>query len=221
MGQEALCKATFGEQTSRGKALLETKELLFRGDFRVAVPLQELTRVSADAADLTVAWKGGALTLRFGDVAVAKRWAAKIRNPPGRLDKLGVKEGTRVALVTAKGEFGGDADMADFVAELGARGARLVKGAKTMADADLMFLLVDGKADLKALPKLIATLRPDAAIWTLRPKGSAAVTESDVRNAARAAGLVDVKVASFSETRTAEKFVVPVDKRGKKAAARK
>ena len=124
-------------------------------------------------AALTVAWEGGALTLEFADGAVGARWAAKIRNPPSRLDKLGVKEGTRVALVSAKGELGGDADVAGFVAELGARGAKLVKGAKTMADADLMFLVVD------------------------------------------------VKVASFSDTRTAEKFVVPVDERGKKAAARR
>jgi hypothetical protein len=35
-----------------------------------------------------------------------------------------------------------------------------------------------------------------------------------VRTAGKAAGLVDVKVARFSETHTAEKFVVPVAKRG-------
>ena len=57
MGREALCEARLGKQTSRGKALLETSDLLFRGDFRVAVPFKEMTRVRADTTKLTVAWK--------------------------------------------------------------------------------------------------------------------------------------------------------------------
>jgi len=222
MGQEATCEARLGKQASRGRALLETKELLFRGDFRVVVPFAEMTAVSADAAALKVTWRGGTLTLKLGSAAA--RWAEKIRNPPSRLDKLGVKPGMAVALVAARGELGGDDDLAGFVEELTTRGAKLLKGAKAMADADLIFLVVDEKADLKALPKLVATLRPDGGIWTLRPKGSAALVgagEADVRNAARAAGLVDVKVASFSDKRTAEKFVVPVAKRAAPRAAKK
>ena len=48
---------------------------------------------------------------------------------------------------------------------------------------------------------------PDGAIWTVRPKGVAEVSEAAVAKAARAAGLVDVKVARVSATHTAEKFV--------------
>ena len=47
-------------------------------------------------------------------------------------------------------------------------------------------------------------------IWTLRPKGSKDLTEQEMMRAGQTAGLVDVKVVSFSETLTAEKFVVPV-----------
>jgi hypothetical protein len=47
----------------------------------------------------------------------------------------------------------------------------------------------------------------------IRPKGKAVITESDVMAAGKKAGLVDVKVVSFSETHTAEKFVIPVAKR--------
>jgi hypothetical protein len=36
------------------------------------------------------------------------------------------------------------------------------------------------------------------------------ITEGDVMAAGKAAGLVDVKVVRFSETHTAEKFVIPV-----------
>ena len=34
MGLEAKCEARMGRQTSTGKALLEEKDLVFRGDFR-------------------------------------------------------------------------------------------------------------------------------------------------------------------------------------------
>jgi hypothetical protein len=50
-------------------------------------------------------------------------------------------------------------------------------------------------------------------IWTLRPKGSRDLTESEMMRAGKDAGLVDVKVVSFSDTLTAEKFVVPVARR--------
>jgi hypothetical protein len=44
----------------------------------------------------------------------------------------------------------------------------------------------------------------------VRPKGSKAITEAETMAAGKRAGLVDVKVVSFSETHTAEKFVIPV-----------
>ena len=36
MGAEALCTGHFNRQSSKGKALLETDFILFRGDFRVS-----------------------------------------------------------------------------------------------------------------------------------------------------------------------------------------
>jgi hypothetical protein len=224
MGREALCEARFGKQTSRGKALLETSDLIFRGDFRVVVPFKAMTSINADASKLTVAWSSGTLTLSLG--AEAARWAQKIRNPPSLLDKLGVKAASTVALVAAGGPFAGQDEQDDlkgFVAELAARGVKVVQQ-KPSAATDLLFFAIERKADLGLLPKLLAALRPDAGLWVLRPKGSAAVTEGDVRNAGLAAGLVAVKVAAFSSSRTADKFVVPVAKRPgarKKAAARR
>ena len=48
----------------------------------------------------------------------------------------------------------------------------------------------------------------------MRPKGKdTPVTETDARKAGLAAGLVDVKVAAFSPTHSALKFVIPVAKR--------
>jgi len=56
-------------------------------------------------------------------------------------------------------------------------------------------------------------LRANGVLWTLRPKGSPDLTESEMMRAGQAAGLVDVKVVSFSDLLTAEKFVIPVAKR--------
>ena len=62
------------------------------------------------------------------------------------------------------------------------------------------------------IAELVAGVARAAARYgSLRRKGAgAAVSEGDVRGAARAAGLTDVKVAAFSDERTADKFVVPV-----------
>ena len=49
MGQEAACEARFGGQVSLGKALLETDALIFRGAFRLSIPLGSIQM--AEAAD--------------------------------------------------------------------------------------------------------------------------------------------------------------------------
>jgi hypothetical protein len=50
-------------------------------------------------------------------------------------------------------------------------------------------------------------------LWVIRPKGRKEISEQSVMAAGKAAGLVDVKVVSFSPTHTAEKFVIPVKNR--------
>ena len=69
--------------------------------------------------------------------------------------------------------------------------------------------LVD-QAELGRIEKLKASLRPDGALWVIRPKGRPGISELAVMRAGQAAGLVDVKVVSFSATHTAEKFVIPL-----------
>ena len=229
MGREATCTARHAGKTSAGKALLETAELVFRGDFRVAVRFEDITTVSAGTSKLTVRWPGGTLVLDLG--AQAERWAQRIRNPPTRLDKLGVKATSIVALLGGARDAtrpGGDAELELFVTELGARGATVVRGTIDAGaldvenTSDILFLWLERRDDLRPLARLARSMRDDAALWVLRPKGSAAVSESDVRAAAKAARLVDVKVAAFSATRTAEKLVIPVAARGAgRATARK
>jgi hypothetical protein len=207
MGLEAMCAATVDGQTARGKALLETSELVFRGasgGLRARVPLAEVKAVTVAGKALTVKWKGGTLALELGDAA--EKWAEKLKNPPSRLKKLGVKPGARVALV---GSFEFDAT---FAGELRGAGATNVSAGLV----DVLFYAPTARTDLDRIIKLAARLDPAGALWVVRPKGrDTPVTEADTRKAGLGAGLVDVKVAAFSATHTAEKFVIPVARRAR------
>ena len=63
------------------------------------------------------------------------------------------------------------------------------------------------------LHALREALADSGAVWVVRPKGRSEITQAAVMAAGKAAGLVDVKVVKFSETHTAEKFVIPVARR--------
>ena len=122
-----------------------------------------------------------------------------------RLEKLGVKAGTDVLLL-------GLEEDAAFVKELRAAGAAVrTSGA---AQADVIVAVFRRREDLRRLPPLVPRLKAAGVLWTLRPKGSKDLTEAEMMRAGQDAGLVDVKVVSFSDVLTAEKFVVPVARRG-------
>ena len=122
-----------------------------------------------------------------------------------RVEKLGIKKGSDVLLL-------GIEDDTVFVKEL--RGAGAAMRTAGTAQADMIFALFRHRDDLRRLPPLVRRMKAEGVLWTLRPKGSKDVTESEMMRAGQAAGLVDVKVVSFSDVLTAEKFVVPVAKRG-------
>jgi hypothetical protein len=113
------------------------------------------------------------------------------------LDKLGVKQGQRVAVL---GRFDNG-----FIQELRARGASVSRG--RVKDSDQIFFGADRAAELSKLRALKQDLRKDGSLWVVRPKGTKTITESETQQAGLDAGLVDVKVVSFSPTHTAEKFV--------------
>ena len=54
MGLEAVCVAHYGESVSEGKALLESNDLRFRGDFRLTIPFTEVDSVAAGDGKLKV-----------------------------------------------------------------------------------------------------------------------------------------------------------------------
>lgn len=121
-----------------------------------------------------------------------------------RLDKLGLKPGHRYA---AWGEF----DKA-FPVELAARAGRpLEKG-----PYDAVFVRLEPSDNFKLIDKARKQIEPNGMIWAIWPKGRKELREDDIRKYALANGLVDVKVASFSDTLSALKLVIPVALRARR-----
>jgi hypothetical protein len=192
----------FGKEQSEGKALLETSEILFRGDFRLKIPFSTIKSAKAVDGELRLQAAEGSVIFHLG--AAAEKWRDKILHPKSRIEKLGVKPGAKVSLL-------GSLD-AEFLKEIGALTKSVSKG-KVAADSEWIFFTADSKEDLGALPKISKSMKGAAALWIVYPKGQKHVTENDVLAAARKAGLKDVKVVGFSSTLTALKFVIPLSQR--------
>src|SRR5262245_18090161 len=200
MGQELECTMRYRNRRLAGKANLETEHLLFRGDERHKGALKDLTGVADAGGVLNLEFAGGPAELELGKAA--EKWAAKILHPPTRADKLGIKPGLSVRLI---GEL--DAGFSDELR------AGKVETAAARAKADLIFYAAKCAADLSRTAKLANGLKPSGALWIVYPKGVPEIREIEVLATGRDAGLKDVKVASFSSTHTALKFVIPVAKR--------
>jgi hypothetical protein len=203
VGAEATCTVTFNGKRSPAKVRLETKVLQIRGrEVRLDLPFSAMKAVSARNGVLSIDHQAGLLKIAIG--AAAAKWAEQILHPPSRLTKIGVRPDWRAAVI-------GDID-ADFLEELQSAAATVTTG-RLPKDADAVFVGVSKPADFKRLAAARTAIKPSGAVWIIRPKGSAEVSEGAVMSAGRAAGLVDVKVVGFSPTHSALKFVVPLKDR--------
>jgi hypothetical protein len=206
MGNEVKCVVRLGKKRAEGKALLETSELIFRGDaplktggkLRLQIPFTSIKSLEAVNGELRVTGPEGAVVFEVGEYA--SKWREKILHPKSRIEKLGVKRDARVSLL---GEFD-----ADFLLELAVLTDNLNAGAIS-DDAEWIFFAVPSKKELALVPKHAKRMKGSVALWIVYPKGQKEITETDVIAAGRRAGLKDVKVVGFSPTHTALKFVLP------------
>ena len=118
-----------------------------------------------------------------------------------RTEKLGVKPGARVALRGLKD--------AGFAAELKASGAKVV-ARPGPGRYDIVIVRLDAAADLPFLADAKERIVPNGMIWAVWPKGRKEFREDDIRNFGASAGLVDVKVMSFSDELSGLKLVIPL-----------
>jgi hypothetical protein len=202
MGREIQCRAKSGGKWIAGKALLETNEVIFRGDLRLKIPIAALDSVTARAGELHLKWSGQSAVFELGDQA--EKWAHTILHPKSTADKLGIKPGLTISAL----KLAGDATMND---------ARKVVASfaddKPLKNSDMIFLGATTASDLRGLKKLLASLAANGALWVIYPKGRKDITELQVLGAGRATGLLDIKVVSYSATHTALKFVRPKNER--------
>ncbi len=205
MGNEANCAVSVGKQKARGRVLLETSELIFRGEdgaLRLKIPFSSVKSAKAVNGELRLEVPEGLAVFALG--ANAEKWREKILHPKTRSEKLGVKANEAVCLV---GEFDGD-----FLAELSSCTKNVTSG-KVAGAPDLIFFAAESSKELSQVAKLAKNLKDRAALWIVYPKGQKEITENDVLAAGRKAGLKDVKVVGFSPTHTALKFVTPLSRR--------
>jgi hypothetical protein len=203
MGAEASCTLRFKGRTRAGMARLETDVLEFRGgDVRLSMPFSRISKITARAGTLSVTLPEGTASFDLG--ASASRWAGKILHPPSRLEKIGVRPQWMASAIGV--------DDRGFLDELERAVAELTIG-RLASGRDAIFLGATDASQLQRLAKAKILIKPNGAVWVIRPKGRPEISEGAVRTAGRAAGLVDVKVVSFSATHTAAKFVIPLSKR--------
>src|SRR5689334_3175726 len=205
MGAEARCQLRVGEAVHEGKALLETDELLFRGDkqgaergVRLAIPLASIRGVTGTNGALRVRFDGGDATFVLG--AQAEKWAEKIRSPKSLIDKLDVKPEHTVSVVGLLAT--------EFIESLRARAARVVIE-RLAPQSNVIFFGAENTAALSRLAKAAAAMARDGAIWVVHPKGATGLRDTEIFAEAKRLGLTYTKVARFSPTHTAEKLVIP------------
>lgn len=129
------------------------------------------------------------------------------RPPRSRLDKLGISPRSVVSVIGL--------DDPSFDRELAACTAHVTTG-RVRKGARIVVAAIRTLADLDRLTAWRGAMAEDGAIWAVWTKGQKALTETHVRNAALAQGLVDVKVMSFSPELSGLKLVIPVALRTKK-----
>jgi hypothetical protein len=182
-----------------GKAVLDDEGVVFRGQHEERVVVRFV-----DSRDAVVEGDWlifGPLELELGAKHAAK-WARQISTPKSVLEKLGVKSGQTAVLL---GDY-----PHEFEDELRKKGL-VTTNRPTRALPELVFLFLTSSKQLTRLPPIADT----GVLWMIRGKGKTApITESQSRAAGLAAGLVDIKVVAFSPTHSAEKYVVPVQRRG-------
>lgn len=193
MGREALIYATVDGQAEEVKALLESSELILRGEIRRRYPRSAIGDVRADGDALHFHCLGEHVRLELGAKA-AEAWRLAIATPPPTLRvKLGLDKGAGAFLV------GQTAD-----AEL----CRALAGAlvNDVEVAAIIIACVDEIGDLENAFAASAS-KPSLPIWMVYRKGRGVeVGDGIIRSSLRSAGFRDTKSCSVSDVYTATRY---------------
>jgi len=185
MGYEAKChvRVTNADGSVReadAMVLLETDDLVVRGEARIKIPRTAIQRVAARAGVVTVTAPQGVVALTLGADAAAK-WLKKIQEPPKRLiDKLDVKPNGKVWMIGV--------DEKTLIEQLAERTTNLVRGTRA-SSCDVVFVGVENESQLERIDKAMSALTDAGAIWVVHRKGPSGVADTTIFAKARALGL--------------------------------
>jgi hypothetical protein len=205
MGYETKCDVRVDDgagvrHATNATVLLETDELIVRGEARVRVPRAEIREVTRRAGTVTVTSPTARVILTLGADA-APKWERKLQEPPKRLiDKLDVKPDAKVWVNKLT-------DSA-LVAQLAKRTSSVSTG-RSATNVDVAFVQVDRESDLARIGVAAKAIVPNGAIWVVHPKGKDGVADTTIFAEAKRLGLTYTKVARVSDVQSAEKLVWP------------
>jgi hypothetical protein len=196
MGREAECGCETNGIKVHVKALLESRELILRGEMSRRIPFSAMSKVRVSGERLCFEVKAEPWSLALGS-ALAKQWAAIVLKPPPSLaKKMGIAAELTVELAGAVD----DKNLEEALAE-----AKAI----TRRNGELIVARVDTTEALAQVLKTKAVpLANGIPMWVVFRKGRGqALGEHDVRALCLAAGLVDHKVTAVSAALTALRFV--------------
>ena len=82
MGRELVCTVRSGGKTAIAKTLLETNEIIVRGELHLRISFSSLKSVVARDGELHLKWPEGSAVFEIGEHA--EKWAYKMEGrPPG------------------------------------------------------------------------------------------------------------------------------------------
>lgn len=193
MGREAEALCHWAGTSGQAHILLESAEIILRGEVRARIPRASIRSFRADGGDLTVDAAAGQLVAELGG-AVAASWAAALAKPPPSLAaKLGVGAGKPAFVM---GDLS-DAALADALSGTTVSAA---------SDAALIVAVLLSRADLDSALALAAAL-PVLPVWCVYAKGAHADPgDAIIRAAFRAAGWMDTKTSAVSDRLTATRY---------------
>jgi len=201
MGREAVAMCRWQGKVAEVKALLESHEIILRGDIRAKISRATISAPKIDKDALVLRADGETLRLELG-LKEAEKWLAALLKPlPSLAEKLGVSKSSKAFVI-------GKVDDAELKTAL--------VGAATKApkDAAVLIAMLRNEADLKAAIKA-AGGAAHAPVWCVYGKGKfATLSDSAIRTTMRANGFVDNKTSGVSDQLTATRYRLKQERDG-------
>ena len=194
MGLEARCPCRLDDDTGEVRALLETRELILRGELKRKFPIATITQIRVEGGDLRFRAGKEKIALVLG-AAVAERWAKKLAAPPRTLaQKLGIGSSSKVLVIGP-------------VKDPALRDALADGEASRPEQAKLSLAVVADAAALDHALQVHEALPSGCPIWVVYRKGSdSPFGETAVRRIMRGAGYTDSKVSAVSDALSATRY---------------